>query len=164
MSKIILAFALLFTMACNPSQSTSSKKGFLKLHHDKKAFGKSTGYFRIEIKTNSKIDGQIEFIAEVTALKNMGSVDYEWKLPDSLVPLDGPLKNQLDFIGKGSHQVSIQLRTQDLKDNDQIFFFVYQMKNGERHGASKSFVFSESPKVEASSQKQKFNKTPKYFE
>ncbi len=146
------------------SMSEKPKKNQNKVHTQKsKLSGKSLGYFAASITSDESRDGQVEITATVVARKNMSSAEFQWKTPKSAKIISGEDSGQVS-LARGDQKVfSIIVDKDTVVEGDQLFFFVFEMKNGERHGFSQSFVYS--PNNTSKSQiKSKTQKTPKYFE
>ena len=167
MKSFAILISFVFVAACTQGQSRVSKKNFLKNHHSGKTFGKSTGYFKIDITSVDFENDQVQLVAKITPLKSMTDVDFKWTFPKNIALVSGEKQGSLDLSNKSESQVTLVFDKDSVEEGEQFFFFAYQMQNGERHGASKSFIFSQSNEeksVRASSQKIKSKKHPKYFE
>lgn len=166
MKNVFSIFLLLLISACTQSQSNPSDKSFLGSQIKREVTSsKSTGYFRVTLNSQNLANGKIQLNAVITVQRSMKQADFEWKLPSSISVIEGDLKNHLTFDQSPSQTVSIQLSEAEAMAADPIFFFVYQVKNGERHGASTSWLYSNNePAEKASKMNLKSKKTPKYFE
>ncbi len=126
-----------------------------------KVSGKSLGYFHTVLWSEDNGNGDLKVIAKVVARKEMNDADFQWKVPGNVQVLSGDSSGDAVFAAGEEKVFSIVVSKDNLNEKDQFFFFVYEMKSGERHGTSQSFIYSTQ---DVSKSQQKLKKLPKYYE
>ncbi len=154
---VILAFSgLSFSMSQKPKAQNPPSKAA-------KVSGKSLGYFQTSLSKVENGNGDITLVARVLARNSMADSVFEWKTPKGASVISGDTSGQTGFDSGEEKIFSIVIDGETVSDKDQFFFFVYQMKNGEKHGASQTLIYSKDD-VSKSQQKNNSKKTPKYYE
>lgn len=167
--KIFIVLLSLTLISCTQADSKVSEKKHKFLHnHPKKQkkLGKLRAYMQMQIEDVSRNDATLDLKATIIGQDQMSNAQLEWRWPKHVEMVSGQ-KNQTVNIQSGQTQeIDVSFDKNSLKANDQIFLFVYQMKNGERHGGTSSFVYKITEVVdEESDQKQlKLKESPKLIE
>ncbi len=153
---ILSLSTLVFSMSEKPKAQTPPAKAT-------KVSGKSLGYFQTSLNKVENGNGDITFVARVLARNAMEDSVFEWKTPEGVSVISGDTNGNTSFNPGEEKTFSIVVDGAEVSENDQFFFFVYKMKNGEKHGVSQTFVYSKD-QVSKSQLKKKSKKTPKYYE
>lgn len=153
---VLIAFStsLGFAMSKKPAETPKSSP---------KVSGKSLGYFHTKMWTEDNGNGDLTLFARVVSRKEMNNSDFKWKLPEGARLISGEQEGQFSFSQGQDKIFSVVVDKASIKDKDQFFFFVYEMKNGEKHGASQNLIYSASD-VSKGQLKGNTKKTPKYYE
>lgn len=161
--RLLLLLPLIFATSCTKVDSKVSKHKFLESNHPHaKKMGKTRSYMQIMIQDVSKNEQTLDLRATVNPSGLFEGAQVEWKLPDSVEVVSGSSTQTLDLQPGHLQELEISLNRENLKDQDQIFLFIYKMKDGERHGSTASFIYRISQDEE--NIKQKTLKNPKIVE
>lgn len=97
----------------------------------KLGFAKSSGEtIRLQALVNSSVD--------------MPQGQIEWKVPEGTVVVSGSLEGSVNFKAGNEEVFVLELEKASLKAGDKIFFFAFQMKDGERYGSPAMIVYGQS--------------------
>ena len=133
-----LLIVFCFFIGCH-KVSTNQKKSVSKRLVSGNA-SKLKGYMLLEITPSSPDSSRLLLSANIEPLENFGLAQVEWKVPEHLEVQEGLVQQELELeVGK-NYQVTLSLNADDLKERDQIFLFVYKMKNGEKHGTTAAYT------------------------
>lgn len=163
-SLLLISLDLCFAMGRKPPTSSTKRS---MTHQQKKATGKSLGYFQINIKKLDNNNGEITLVADVLPRQDMPDSEFKWKVPDSVKVISGDKSGSLNLTRNTANSIALVISKDSLKAKDQIFFFIYKMKDGERHGGSFSYIHqTENGDIQKSQFKPKGpqKKPKKYFE
>src|SRR5690606_16805438 len=109
---------------------------------------KSRGFVHLTIEEIKKEEDQLHLKVEIIPQKDMPSGQVLWQLPPEAVVIEGEMEQDLPLTAHSIVHKEIVIDTTNLKDKAQIFFFAFQLQNGERYGASGSYTFKRAASSE----------------
>lgn len=143
--KIILLLLSVFAISCTQATSQEEAPKFLRNHNSPyKAAGKARSFFNIKLESIETDKSFVELIATVKAVQDFSTATIEWQWPNHLEIVDGEKISSESFAAGETKTFAIKIKADTLKENDSIFFFAYNLQNGERYGASTNFLYKAS--------------------
>ncbi len=144
---------------------TSASKKFLKpeetIHRN---ISKSRSYISTEIEASFPAPDRIILSAKVLPHQDFLPAEIQWKWPETTTPLAGEAYLVRDLRAGEEIEFQIEFSLETVKDGDSFFFFVYKMKDGERHGTSHNFTYFSSENNRLEQKVHKSQKKPKFIE
>jgi hypothetical protein len=148
--------SFVWAMSKEPKKTSQPQKTITKM-------GKATGYFNIAIEQVQEDDQTVTYKAQVLSMQTMTGSTFLWKIPDGALITEGEKQGAVDFNKGEVKEFTLHLSKGSLQPKDSLFFFVFKMKGGERHGASHSIVYGDK-EVEKSGLRKKSQKPLKYYQ
>lgn len=161
----ILLLTSLFVFSANAMSKKPPEKNkeTVEKQYQPKVSGKSLGYHQMGINGQTDSDGNLTLTATVISRLHMADSTFQWKIPKHLKVIAGDLTGDIDMTKGMETTFEITLSKKELLENDQIFFFAYKNKSGERHGGSTSYVYK-TQDLTKSGLKKAVQKKIKYYE
>lgn len=135
--KFLLIVFFFFT-ACNKSPA---ERGLNPKSFSFQRIGKMRGPMLLNIQSSLPDSSRLLLSASVKPFEDFGLARVEWKVPEHIKIHEGLVQQELELKAGQTYQVQLTLDTEGLKEGDQIFLFVYKMRNAERHGVSTSYTY-----------------------
>ena len=156
----LLIISLAF-VGCKDHQDVHHSSKFQKMqeqhNHSHGPFaGKARSTVRSQIITKLQKNGEMILSGTISPMIDMDSVEVEWKIPEHIKVISGSERESLKLVPGKTDNRDITIDPSTLKPDDRIFFFVYQMKNGERTGSSAQY--HHKPQGKAPNKRLRFKK------
>lgn len=140
--KIAVLICSLIFMGCTDNKvATSAKwKKMKQKDHEMGHFsGKARSTVHSQIIVKPQKNGDMILSGTISPFVDMASAEIEWQIPKHVEILSGSETESIKINSGKAENRDITINPKTLKTGDRIFFFVYQMKDGERVGSSAQY-------------------------
>lgn len=140
--KLRISILLLLSLNIFACTSQNKERKFLvkKPTHTSKQ-GKARGYLHANIKEVYQTDEHLTLQVILSPIKSLTGVELKWQLPEHLKLLAGDRTQQVDLTAGQQHISEISVDKDNIQQGDKIFVFATKVMNGERHGATYSYIY-----------------------
>ena len=150
--KITFIFLVFIVVGCTKNRDVTSESAKwqkltqkTKAHSHTHSHGKARAVLQSDISVLESKDGSLKLTAHIMPFKDIHNIEIEWKLPEHVHILQGSQRGSIDISEKSNQKQILSIEKDSLKEGDRIFFFAYQMKEGERVGSSAQYHHTQQP-------------------